>query len=122
MEEYRLVNLTGHRVTMINWDDRAEHIPSSGYLRVESSTDPGVVININGLRIPLIEIHERRLEGPASETGVLYIVSGVVAAKAHRDDFIVPSRVERNKHGTVIGCRAFARIVTDSDKQISKEL
>ena len=113
MDEYELVNLTGHRVTMINWDDRTEHIPSSGYLRVESSSDPGSVISINGLRMPLIEIHERRLEGPEIKDGTLYVVSGVVAAKSRRTDFIVPSRVERNRHGTVVGCRAFARIITE---------
>ena len=71
------------------------------------------MIEINGLRMPLIEIHERSLEGPEPEHGTLYVVSGVVAAKSRRTDFIVPSRVERNRHGTVIGCRAFARIITE---------
>jgi len=113
MDEYRLVNLTGHRVTMISWNDHTVHIPSSGYLRVESSSDPGEVMLVEGLRMPLIEIRERRVEGPDIEPGTLYVVSGVVAAKSHRADFIVPSRVERNKHGTVIGCRAFARIITE---------
>jgi len=113
VDEYRLVNLTGHRVTMIQWDDQTVHIPSSGYLRVESSSDPGSVMLVDGLRMPLIEIRERRLEGPEIQDGMLYIVSGVVAAKAQRPDFVVPSRVERNKSGTVIGCRAFARIITE---------
>ena len=113
MDEYRLVNLTGHRVTMINWDDRTEHIPSSGYLRVESSSDPGEVMLVSGLRMPLIEIREKRLEGPDETEGTLFVVSGVVAAKAQRRDFVVPSRVERNRNGTVIGCRAFARIITE---------
>ena len=113
MDEYRLVNLTGHRVTAINWDDQVVQIPSSGYLRVESSTNPGEVIQVGGLRIPLIDITEKRVDGPIAEHGTLYIVSGVVAAKAHRDDFIVPSRVERAKNGTVVGCRAFARLTTE---------
>jgi hypothetical protein len=113
MDEYRLVNLTGHRVTAISWDDQTRHIPSSGYLRVESSSDPGTVITVDGIRIPIIDIREKEVVGPDVEDGVLYIVSGIVAAKAQRTDFVVPSRVERNKNGTVVGARAFARIIIE---------
>lgn len=111
MDEYRLINLTGHRVVVLQWNDEQVAVPSRGYLRVESSQSAAGVINVDGIRVPIIEITENQLTMPSAEDGVLYIVSGIVAAKANREDFVVPSRVQRDTNGRTVGCRAFARII-----------
>lgn len=107
-----LVNLTGHDVTLIGWDDEQWTIPSDGQLRVYSNAEPMGMVR-GQVHVPLLDIVEQRLSMAAEpKPGTLYIVSGIVAAKARRDDFVVPSRVVRDKSGKAIGCRALARVVT----------
>lgn len=110
MEYYRLVNLTGHDVTLIAWDDKAWTVPSEGQLRVYSNQE--VVGMVRGeVDIPLLEIVEQRLSINADEVhDTLYVVSGIVAAKARRADFVTPSRVIRDESGKAVGCRALARV------------
>jgi hypothetical protein len=106
----KLVNLTGHDVTLIAWDDQAHTVPSDGQMRIYSNADAVGMVR-SGVHVPLLEIVEQRLSMAADEEpGTLYIVSGIVAAKARRDDFVTPSRVVRDKSGRAIGCRALARI------------
>ena len=111
-EYERIVNLTGHDVTFIQWDDEAATIPSDGQMRVYSNAEPVGMIR-GSVHVPLLEIVEQRLSMSAPEgDGQLYIVSGIVAAKARRGDFVVPSRVVRDKNGRAVGCRAVARVVS----------
>lgn len=108
-ERLKLVNLTGHDLTLVQWDDLRYTIPSDGQLRVYSNVEPVTMIR-HGVDIPLIEIVEQSLTLPDEVDGTLYVVSGIVAAKANRKDFVVPSRVVRDKLGKPIGCKALARI------------
>jgi hypothetical protein len=109
-EFHKLVNLTGHDVTLIQWDDEAAVVPTSGQLRVYSNADAIGMVRYE-VHVPLLEIVEQRLSMAAEEeSGTLYIVSGIVAAKARRSDFVVPSRVVRDRNGRAIGCRALARV------------
>jgi len=111
-EWHELVNLTGHDVTLIGWDDQAWTIPSVGQLRVYSNAEPMGMAR-GEVHVPVLDIVEQRLSIEAEpKPDTLYIVSGIVAAKARRDDFVVPSRVVRDKSGRAIGCRALARVVT----------
>lgn len=109
-EFYKLVNLTGHDVTLISWDDEAVTIPATGQLRVYSHQEVYGMVR-GEVDVPLLEIIEQRLSMAADEQpGTLYIVSGIVAAKARRRDFVVPSRVVRDENGRAVGCRALARV------------
>ena len=105
-----VVNLTGHDVTVIQWNNDTYTIPSEGVLRVDSDMNVVGTVNVNGaVEAPLLEIVERYLDEPPEVLGTVYIVSGIVAAKAGRDDFVVPARVVRES-GITVGCRAFARV------------
>lgn len=111
MEYFRLVNLTGHDVTLISWDDHKQTIPSEGQMRVYSNQEVVGMVRGDDVHVPLLEIVEQRLSMAAAEQpDMLYIVSGIVAAKARRPDFVVPSRVMRDNNGRAIGCRALARV------------
>lgn len=109
-DETRIVNLTGHPVTAIGADGQRVSIRADGLLRVYSNVTEDGYVQVNGTRIPTLTITEQQLDAPAAEPGVIYIVSGLVAAKADRDDFVVVSRLERDWNRVVTGCRAFARI------------
>lgn len=105
-----VVNLTGHDVTVIQWNNETYTLPSEGALRVDSDMNVAGVIKIDGtIDVPMLEITERTLDEPPEVEGTVYIVSGIVAAKAGRDDFVVPARVVR-ENGVTVGCRAFARV------------
>lgn len=108
----KVVNLTGHDITVIQWNNERVTLESDGYLRVDSDMENVSSVRVDGLRIPLLEITERMSPDglPPPSRNTLYVVSGIVAAKVQRDDFAVPARVTRNSIGTVAGCRAFARV------------
>lgn len=110
-EFFNLVNLTGHDVTMVGWEDSTWTVPATGQLRVYSNQEVFGIVR-GEVDVPLLNIVEQRLSMAAEiEPGTLYIVSGIVAAKARRRDFVVPSRVVRDGNGRAIGCRALARVV-----------
>jgi len=105
-----LINLTGHDVTIIDENGKSRTYPSSGHLRVSSRTEPIDKIRNHGLTITLLEITEEYLDLPAEKDGTMYIVSGVTAARARRNDLVTPSRIARDKDGKVVGCHALARV------------
>jgi len=110
-EWYELVNLTGHDVTLIQWDDQAATIRADGQMRVYSNAEATGMVRTD-VHIPVLDIVEQRLSMAAEpKDGTLFIVSGIVAAKARRRDFVVPSRVVRDQNGRAVGCRALARVV-----------
>jgi len=106
----KLVNLTGHDVTLIRANE-TEVVGADGFLRVFSDSTTVGSISYGRVEIPLIDIREQEVEVPAELERTLYIVSGIVAAKAKRADFVTPARVVRES-GRIVGCRALARIIT----------
>lgn len=105
----KVVNLTGHEVTLVQWDGKKAVIDDGGYLHVYSDTRLIDSLDLGTVTIPLLEITEQELDLPKDDGDTLFIVSGVVAAKLKRDNFVTPSRVVRER-GVVVGCRALARI------------
>jgi hypothetical protein len=104
-----VTNLTGHDITVFDSEGREEVIQSDGYrVRVVSRTKKVGSVTVGAIQVPLLEVEERAMMEVPVGNG-LYIVSGLVAAYADRDDFVVPSRAVRNATGRVLGCRAFAR-------------
>lgn len=83
---------------------------------VNSSVETEKNLHIDGtnLVIPLLHITETDINGlPEPQPGVLYIVSGIVAAIAGghgRVDVVSPSRAQRGGKGRVESARALARI------------
>ena len=83
----RVVNLTGHPVRL-ETDSSSILIQSDGQ-RARLVSRPHMVgeVKIAGLCIPLYVHDERRiLDLPDPEAGTIYIVSGMVADVAQRDD------------------------------------
>jgi hypothetical protein len=105
-----LVNLTDHELCLIDPETgRQVVLPSAGRARVSSFNDVQEYVELEGVRIPIVQVVERTLyQLPEPEEGTLYIVSGLVAATAHRSDVVSPARLKRDS-GRVIGARALLR-------------
>lgn len=106
----RLVNLTGHDLTLIQWNGATTTIRPEGQLRVYSKVDAAGIVRVGGVDVPLLEIVEQAITPPPEQPDTLYVVSGIVASKARRNDLVVPSRMVRDGTGKVIGCRALAKV------------
>lgn len=106
----RLVNLTGHPLTVTS-GNKSIRLRSEGRARINSSIREVGDIEIEGLSIPVLELQEKSIEElPEPEEGVIYIVSGIVATAAQRDDVMAPSRINRDQGtGRVKDCKAFIR-------------
>lgn len=103
--ERELVNLTGHPLNVCGVT-----LAPMGQARVKSQMTTAEVITLAYVDVPILDIVEGHIENlPEPRAGVLYIVSGVVAAAARREDVVAPARMSRNREGDVIGCRALAR-------------
>jgi hypothetical protein len=111
-EQYEeIVNLTGHDLTVIDSTGTPHTVKPVGQARVNSGMRPIGVALVSEAAIPILEISERSVvDLPTSRNGSLYVVSGLVAAKANRPDVVSPSRLVRER-GVVVGCSAFARVV-----------
>lgn len=106
----RIVNLTGHDLRLGN---SAEQLPGSRHTkaRVKSDFDEVWTVHVDGPPsddIPVLMVTEKYIRGlPDPVEGTLYVVSGIVASAAMRDDVVAPGRVERVGGGRVTGCHAF---------------
>jgi len=107
-----MVNLTGHELTLVSWDGIMRHVPASGQVRVRSRVEEVGHVRYEDIDIPLLEIVEQSVNLPDPEPDTLYVVSGIVAAKARRPDFVVPSRIVRDGNGRAVGCQALAKVRT----------
>lgn len=109
-EGIRIINLTSHSIRL---GFSAEVMRSEGQARVNSQMREVGSVFIDGpppAEIPILEIVEGDVDRlPAPREGVLYVVSGIVAAAAMRNDVLTPARVERGQRGEVVACHALAR-------------
>lgn len=106
----KIVNLTGHPIRL---GYSAEKMESDGQARVhgEMREVGGVVIDGPPSAIlPILEVTENKIHGlPKPVKGTIYVVSGIVAAAANRDDVVAPARAQRDNNGRVTACHAFVR-------------
>ena len=105
-----IINMTGHPLTLIQWDGSKVVLESAGQLRVYSNVEEVGMLDIMSVTVPLLEIVEQTVRLPDPKPDTLFVVSGIVAAKARRPDLVVPSRIVRDDSGKAIGCRALARV------------
>ena len=109
----QLVNLTPHKITIINADGGVTHeIAPSGVIARAASTvvDDGTVDGV-----PIVRTTFGQVEGlpePSSET--MYIVSSLTVSAARRsgrttDDLLIPGRMVRDEDGVILGCQALSR-------------
>lgn len=102
----RILNLAPHPITLLGRDGTETTIaPETTPARVSATSEQ--VAEIDGL--PVIRQAFGAVEGlPDARTGVMYIVSRVVAARApaYRRDLLVPARLVRDDAGRIQGCAA----------------
>lgn len=105
----KIVNLTGHPLLL---GYSAEELQPDGRgARVHGEMRPISSVLIEGppeIRLPILEVTENKINGlPRPHEGVLYVVSGIVASHAMREDVVAPGRVERGPDGRARRCHAF---------------
>ena len=106
-----IINLTPHTLNIFNADGsvRVDVPPSGEVARVTTSrTQTG---EVNGL--PLFTTTFGEVSGlPEATEGVIYVVSGLVAAHPSvrdREDVFSPGELVRDEAGKPIGCRGLSR-------------
>lgn len=107
--DWRLVNYTGHPVT-IRGDVSDVTIPVHGSARAAVSTDVWAEVEVEGSTVLVTAAKEVAVVGmPAPEPGVLVIVSKIVFdALPDRMDLVAPDRMIR-RDGRVIACGTLRR-------------
>jgi hypothetical protein len=109
MEIRKVVNLTGHRVDVMQEDGQLVSIPSHGKVKMRRWVSD--VPNSLGVRIE--HFNEWGGKGdefsmPPKEEGTVYIVSmPVFKAERKRKDILTPVDLVKNDEGVVIYARAF---------------
>lgn len=104
----KIVNLTPHDLAVVLADESVCEIPKSGTVaRVATKREPARPIG--GIQTFVTTFGE--VEGlPAPENGVVYVVSGMVAARVpDRPDVYAPGELVRDAAGNVVGCRGLSR-------------
>lgn len=112
----RIVNLTGHLIRLENEQGLSASFQSRGRARVVSKPIPvdemvvqNVVYDRGSFIIPRVIQSERKIiDLPEPEDGVIYIVSGIVADVAQRDDVWAIGR-QVASHGRVTAGRSLIR-------------
>jgi hypothetical protein len=106
-----IVNLTGHDVLLTDgYIDRL--LPAARPdARVDSKERCRDLLELGGLRIPVIERFDPVIIGlPDREPGAWYLASSLVAAYAQRDDVLAPAGFVRDRDGRVQAARKLARV------------
>ena len=115
MTNNRIVNLTGHDITIFNGRGNKVIVPADQpKLVVDSRRKRVGYISQKAIKAPIIALNRKinKDKLPPILPGTFYIVS-IVAAMACRErkDFLVPGRKVRDGTGKVIGCLDLRLIV-----------
>jgi hypothetical protein len=110
-----IVNLTGHPLRLTDGQSIVT-IPPVGRVRVVSASRHSGDVEIEGLDrpLPLTKLTASEVVGlPEPADGVIYVVSGMVAAQVpEREDVVAPGRIDRDPATRrVIGCRGFVKSI-----------
>lgn len=101
-----IVNLTRHPITFILSDGSYVEVePEGRAARVGSRTVEDLRVTVHkSATIPVYRMVDRELlDLPDPKEGVIYVVSGLVAAVAKRPDVGSPVRLQRDNLGRVVG-------------------
>ncbi len=111
-----LKNYTPHEINLYLGNGDNINLPSAGIARCTEEIDnlDVIPVQINNIQIPVPLIQKRFghiIDLPPPESGIIYIVSVVVAqaAAAHgRMDVVFPGELVRNTAGQIIGTKSLA--------------
>jgi len=111
----RLINLTGHTITIYDEVGNQLTIPPEGdRLGVDSRQKEIGFVAKFPIQVPIIIINRQINQDdlPPKIPGTAYIVSMVTAmAYPERTEFLVPGEKVRDEHGRIIGCKNFRMII-----------
>ena len=100
------VNLTPHALNIHALEEVVTLPPSGEVARVSTTETPGP--EVGGIPTTITSLGE--VTGlPAPKAGAVYIVSGMVASAAPREDVMSPGPLVRDESGRPIGCRGLRR-------------
>lgn len=119
------INLTPHQITVIDpscveFDTKKKCYNLVGELKIARVIEPSgqvarvamteeVIGEEDGITVVQNRYGEPQ-DLPTPQTGIIYIVSALVATAAKRNDLRVPARMVRNEAGQPVGCLALAKI------------
>lgn len=111
----RLINLTGHDITLFDDIGNVVTLPPDGpKLGVDARKKQIGYIAKLPVQVPVIVINRQinRNSLPPEKRGTVYIVSMITAlAYPERTDFLVPGQKVRDEQGRIIGCKSFRMII-----------
>jgi len=105
MKRY-LINLTPHSITLVGENGTLD-VPPSGHLArlavTRTALDP---VTIDGVSLPVNRPTMGEITGlPDPQSGVILVVSALVAEAARRADVMSPGELIRNEAGQPVGAR-----------------
>lgn len=109
MDDAQVINLTTHPVTFVDtvdWERQVTVQPARApRVRVQAEFQDVDKVTIDGLTVTIHTVKDRIVKNlPPPRPGVLYVVSGLVAAHANRDDVVSPiGHVRDPQTGKTIG-------------------
>lgn len=112
MSDRELVNLTGHPVVFYDefGDGSVTLYPTDERARVSSIMSSCGTVNVGGLEVPILGVEGRSLYHlPEPDERYLYLVSGLVAGVAKRDDVVAVGRRWKAGGSKPDGVRALLR-------------
>ncbi len=106
----KLLNYTPHTLNIHTDDGVMELAPSGEVARVSVQMGAAETLSFNGYIVPTFVPTYGEVTGlPDPVEGVGYIVSGLVASAAKRDDVFSPGELVRDNGGKPIGCKGLKR-------------
>ncbi len=102
----KIINTTPHAIYEVI--SGIEFPVSDIKVRVSSSAALAIEIAIEDKTLPLYRTNYGKVEGlPAQQSGIFYIVSGLVLSASDRTDLLAPGELVRDAAGNPIGCKGF---------------
>lgn len=102
----KIVNLTPHPLTLVG-NNGTLNVPASGQVaRLAVTRQMLAPVVIDGVELPVSHPVLGAIVGlPDPQTGVLLVVSALVAEAAQRMDVMSPGELLRDENGVIIGAK-----------------
>ena len=122
MKKTKIVNLTPHSINLVTEGGTLTIPPSGTVARVSSVQQVVREIEVDGVKIPVVETQFGQVEGlPEPQEGVLFVVSSLVAQAVTREDVVSPNTAPtplgavRDDDGRITGIKSLQSFNNNND-------